>query len=178
MEDLPIFSKDKAERESQFMALYQKAFPATARYVALMGGTLEEARDVFQDALLAYYEKSLHAPLELHRGETAYLLGMAKFMWLKKYRDGKRFDAYDTPPADEDEPALSHKKIMRFLETAGQKCMDMLRAVYYEKLSMQQVAERFGYSGERSATVQKHKCLEKVRDTVKEKALVYEDFRE
>jgi hypothetical protein len=41
---------------------------------------------------------------------------------------------------------------------------------------MKQIAQRFGLSGERSAAVQKHKCLEKVRNTVKEKALTYEDF--
>lgn len=178
MKGLRIFSADKTERESQFIALYQKAFPAVARYVAGMGGSLQEAQDVFQDALLAYYEKTLHGPLDIRQSETAYLLGTAKYIWLKKYRHDKRFDAYVSQPAPEDEPMPSHKKIMRFLETAGQKCMELLGAVYYDKLSMHEVAQRFGYSGERSATVQKHKCLEKVRHTVKEKALAYEDFHE
>jgi hypothetical protein len=41
---------------------------------------------------------------------------------------------------------------------------------------MTQVAETFGFSGVRSATVQKYKCIEKVRETVKQKALTYEDF--
>jgi hypothetical protein len=40
------------------------------------------------------------------------------------------------------------------------------------------IAGRFGFSGERSATVQKFKCLEKVRDTIKSKSLSYEDFVE
>jgi hypothetical protein len=41
---------------------------------------------------------------------------------------------------------------------------------------MKQIAGLFGYSGERSVTVQKYKCLEKVRDTIKQNALHYEDF--
>jgi hypothetical protein len=43
---------------------------------------------------------------------------------------------------------------------------------------MVKVAQLFGFSGERSATVQKYKCIEKVRETVKQKALTYEDFLE
>ncbi len=54
--------------------------------------------------------------------------------------------------------------------------MDMLQAFYYDKLNMREIAERFNLSGERSATVQKHKCLEKVREKVKEKSMTYEDF--
>ena len=63
-----------------------------------------------------------------------------------------------------------------FLQTAGKKCMDLLRSFYYDHLPLQDAATLFGFSGVRSATVQKYKCLEKVRETVKEKALTYEDF--
>jgi len=45
--------------------------------------------------------------------------------------------------------------------------MDLLQAFYYFKTPMREIAEEFGYRSERSATVQKYKCLEKVRDTVK-----------
>jgi len=45
-------------------------------------------------------------------------------------------------------------------------------------MSLQEIADEYGYSGVRSATVQKFKCLEKVRESVKEKSLVYDDFME
>jgi len=54
--------------------------------------------------------------------------------------------------------------------------MDLLRSFYYDELPLNDIAETYGFSGIRSATVQKYKCLEKVRETVKEKALTYEDF--
>ena len=56
--------------------------------------------------------------------------------------------------------------------------MELLSAFYYDKLNMLEVAQKFSFSGERSATVQKHKCLEKVKSVVKQKALQYEDFFE
>jgi hypothetical protein len=67
---------------------------------------------------------------------------------------------------------------MHYLETAGQKCMELLKAFYYDNLPVISIAGLFGYSGERSATVQKYKCMEKVRETIKEKHLQYEDFVE
>jgi hypothetical protein len=70
----------------------------------------------------------------------------------------------------------SESRVMHYLQTTGKKCMELLSAFYYDKLPMKQIAEVFGYAGERSVTVQKYKCLEKVRATVKQKALVYEDF--
>ena len=62
------------------------------------------------------------------------------------------------------------------LETAGKKCMELLKVFYYDHLSVDNVATLFGYSSTHSATVAKYKCLEKVRETVKQNSLNYADF--
>jgi len=127
------------------------------------------------------YEKLVGDKLNLQVNEQAYLMGIAKHLWIKKYnRDSRNIDINEAGQLIEhvEEPLPVTRKLLNFLETAGQRCMDMLKAFYYDKLNMIEVAEQFGYSGERSATVQKYKCLEKVRDTVKQKALTYEDFLE
>ncbi len=56
--------------------------------------------------------------------------------------------------------------------------MELLKAFYYDDVPLKDLADSFGYSGVRSVTVQKHKCLEKVRESVKQKSLVYDDFME
>jgi len=90
------------------------------------------------------------------------------------------FDSEDSAGNWEDGDSLtdtlSDKRILRLLQAAGRKCMEVLTAFYYEKLDMQELAHRFGFSGTRSATVQKFKCLQKVKQVVKEKSLQYEDF--
>ncbi|RCH56457.1 sigma-70 family RNA polymerase sigma factor [Mucilaginibacter hurinus] len=169
----------QAWREELFITLYKKTFPASARYICKMGGTFDDAKDIFQDALVIYYEKVIAGPAQINNSDTAYLLGIARHLWLKrlKHNDLKRpLDNYDFE--DEHEQAASANAIMAYLETAGQRCMELLRAFYYDKLAVKDIAALFGYAGERSATVQKYKCLEKVRVTVKQKALTYEDFLE
>ena len=165
------------EREALFISLYKNAFPVVARYVSKMGGTFDEAKDIFQDALVIYYEKSVESSLELKTNERTYLLGIAKHLWLKQHRDNSKLTPIDGLDIESEETAqASDKKVLNFLQTAGKKCMDLLRSFYYDGLQLADAAELFGFSGVRSATVQKYKCLEKVRETVKQKALTYEDF--
>ncbi len=170
---------DFKQREDFFMVLYKKAFPVIAQYIARMGGSLEEAQDIFQDTLVIYYEKVASANNEIIVNEDAYLFGIAKKLWLRRYNDGSKnqilndFDIEDVP---DEIPATG--KILHYLETAGKKCLELLKAYYYDNLPVGNVATLFGYSSIHSATVAKYKCLEKVRETVKQNSLNYADFIE
>jgi len=172
------FSNHTAEeREKLFISLYKCAFPSVARYISKMGGSLDEAKDIFQDALAIYYEKAAASALSIKSNDKAYLTGITKHLWLKKFRKNTLYtpiDGLEVSEQIEDQP--SESKLIHFLATAGKKCMDLLRSFYYDQLPLSDVASQFGFSGVRSATVQKYKCLEKVRETVKEKSLTYEDF--
>ncbi|WP_255485121.1 RNA polymerase sigma factor [Mucilaginibacter sp. X5P1] len=164
-----------AKREELFIRLYKKAFPAVAGYISRRGGSFDEAKDVFQDALVIYYEKTINAVTN----ETAYLIGIAKHLWLKRYQDNDQNIPLENIDVSVDmDESPSSKRIMHFLEKAGSKCMDLLKGFYYDQLPLTDLATAFGFSGVRSATVQKYKCLEKVRETIKQKALQYEDFME
>lgn len=170
-------------REQLFLVLYQKVFPLVAQYISKRGGSFEEAKDIFQDALVIYYEKVLTVRDAHVQNEQVYILGIAKHLWLKKFRNEHTATVLEHPEAggvmaEETHENPSTHKLLTFLETAGKKCMDMLKAFYYDKRPLSDIAQSFGYSGIRSATVQKYKCIEKVRDTVKEKSLHYEDFLE
>ncbi|MBK1441550.1 sigma-70 family RNA polymerase sigma factor [Parapedobacter sp. ISTM3] len=171
-------------------ALYKRVFPLVARYVAKRDGTLEEAKDVFHEALLVYYEKMRDGQLTLRQGQEAYIFGIVRHLWTKRYQENQRYASLDQLMAgfgDDDvntdwadgvsaDETVSSKRVLRLLQAAGRRCMDMLTAFYYEKLDMEELAHRFGFSSTRSATVQKFKCLQKVKQVVKEKSLHYEDF--
>jgi len=167
-----------ADREKLFIALYKNSFSSVARYISKMGGSFDEAKDVFQDALVIYYEKAVAGSIAIQTNEKAYLLGISKHLWLRKFKDNvlhAPIDGIDLEAAT-DEEDYSENKLMHYLATAGQKCMDLLRSFYYDNVPLADAATLFGFSGVRSATVQKYKCLEKVRETIKQKSLTYEDF--
>ncbi len=166
-------------REAFFIALYKKAFPAVARYVARMGGSLEEAQDVFQDTLVIYYEKATSEHAVTIVNEKAFVLGISKRLWLQHYKTGSKnqpLNDLDIAAVSDEQPATG--KLLHYLETAGKKCMELLKAYYYDGVAVSDVVALFSYGSAHSATVAKYKCLEKVRETVKQKSLSYADFVE
>lgn len=160
--------------------LYENAFPLVAGFIRKAGGNLDEARDIFHDALLIYFEENNKKTL---LNSNAYLLGIAKHLWNRKFRNSNR-----QVPLSEMEMQLKipddfyvsvkTQKLISYLERAGKKCMDLLRAFYFQKQKIKTLVKNLGFSNEHSASVQKYKCLEKVREIVKQKSLSYEDFVE
>jgi DNA-directed RNA polymerase specialized sigma24 family protein len=143
--------------------LYEQAFPPVARMVRQLGGDQETARDLFHDAVIIYLEK----PTAAQRSEVAYIKGIARHLWYRQYRQGPPLspltDAHEAISVPDD---FYDREQLPLLQT-GQKCLALLKAFYYDGLPISEVARRFQYRSEHSASVQKYKCLEKVREEVK-----------
>lgn len=181
--ELAVHTSLKTEREKRFEELYEVAFPAVAAFVSKMNGSFQDAKDIFQDALVIYFEKSTDPKFRIASLPERYILGIAKHLWIGKFKEDRKKISLDTLestisiPADFF-PSIHSIKILQFLENTGKKCMDLLRGFYYEKLTMKEMTRSLGYSNEHSVTVQKYKCLEKIRESIKEKSIRYEDFFE
>jgi DNA-directed RNA polymerase specialized sigma24 family protein len=72
----------KATEQEILVGVYRDAFPAAAQLVKRMGGTVEQAKDVFHDALLIYLERKATGTLNVHTSVKAYVLGITKILWL------------------------------------------------------------------------------------------------
>lgn len=173
----------KIKTDPSFETLYEAAFPGVGRFVQKMGGGLEDAKDIFHDALVIFQERQNQPGFQLQQSANAYLLGIAKHLWLRKHHRQRKLvpltDAEKEISLPEDFfPNLHTQRLLQFLENAGQKCLDLLRAFYYQKTPVKQLAETLGYANEHSVSVQKYKCLEKVRHSIQQKSLRYEDFHE
>src|SRR5690606_11087596 len=117
-----------------FENIYKTTFPKMARYIHQSGGNLEEAKDIFHDALIIYYEKMVAGKLQLEKSEEAYVLGIGRHLWLRKI--GKQTypssdESLDHLPAPKD-PTINELKLLKFLETTGKKCMQLLEGFYYK----------------------------------------------
>ena len=170
----------KIKQKDDLEILYIKSFPAVARYISRKNGSFEDARDIFHDALVIFIEKRSMPGFILQQTEKAYVLGIAKNLWHCRFRTRMaikpeaELNKHEFGNYNDEEPIV--EKISALLSLAGQKCMKLLNAFYYGKSTMHNIMEQFGFSNERSATVQKFKCLEKLRSFVKQKSLFYEDF--
>ena len=170
--------------ENTFEELYEQAFPLVAKFVSKSNGSYQEAKDIFHDALVIFYEKQVADTIRIQVPAEIYLLGIAKHLWFRKFKQDReqvslsQLEQEISIPEDYFEENKEHNRLLALLKISGRKCLQLLQAIYYDQLGLPDVAIIFGYQTVRSATVQKYKCLEKVRDKVKEKSIRYEDLLE
>lgn len=178
---VPITLHDPEVREKLFEELYETAFPKVAFFISRRNGTFQDAKDIFHDALVIFYEKIMEKKVEPKLSPEAYLLGIAKHLWVRKYNRERALISLDAAEMsitipDDYFPSRKTHRLVDFLARAGKKCLEILQAFYYDKQPADEIARTFGYRNAHSATVQKFKCLEKIRTTVKEKSISYDDI--
>lgn len=168
-------------REQLFTELYEVAFPKVAKFVANRGGSFEDARDIFHDALVILYERMTNNKVELKTSQEFYLIGISKHLWIRKFKDEQRKtdlgEMENAIAIPEDFYDTTENRLTSLLELTGKKCMELLRAFYYDNLPLQHIKSAFGFSTVHSASAQKFKCIEKIRTTVQEKSIGYEDLK-
>lgn len=169
-------SCDTASPSAFFETLYPSGLRSAARFVSQQGGTLEDAKDLLHDALIILHERTGRD--NTIKNVEQYLIGIIKNLWYKKVKHDSNFVDLDDYHATEELPAPTphEEKLLSLLERTGKACMDLLSAFYFAGISMAAIKKTFGFSSEHSAAVQKYKCIEKLRNTVKEKSLDHEDF--
>ncbi len=185
MEVLESHLKARAStsEETDYLQLYEELFPICAQWVRSMNGSLNDAEDIFQDALIIYFEKINNNELNVATSSEAYILGITRHLWIRKFEKSKStvsLNALEKTLSIPENfyPSINTVRLLDFLESTGRNCLELLRIFYFEKFSMKELSSRMGYRSEHSATVQKYKCLEKLRTSIKQKSLSYEDFTE
>lgn len=176
-----VKEKTTVKQRMPIREIYERAFPRVASFAARMGGSFGDARDIFHDAFIVYLEVIARDGSRVRGSEEAYILGIAKHLWARKYRHDRmtvamnEFEREISIPDDPD-PAVEEKRLLRIVESAGKKCLDLLHAFYYQRHPVKVLAGMPGYTSEHAVSAQKYKCLEKVRETIKQKSLHYDDF--
>ncbi len=163
------------ERKELIKRWYISYFPKVASFIAKRGGTLEDAKDIFQESLVILYEKK---STEFNLNEEAYQFGICKNLWFKHSNNTSKFQNETMDFIEEPEPSVDENRLLKLLNSAGKKCMRLLQRFYYDNQKTEIIKEEFGFSSNHSTAVQKYKCLEKIRETVKQNSLKHESFFE
>ncbi|MDP5172738.1 MAG: sigma-70 family RNA polymerase sigma factor [Bacteroidia bacterium] len=136
----------------------------------------EDALEVFQDVILAFYENVMNGKIDsLSSKLQTYLFGIGRFMLIKRFKANERSTSLELLPADTanalveaDVPQMeiSERSVMvqQALQRLGTSCRDLLLAVYYHQYSGEVIAERLGYKNPDVVKSQKARCMKQLRD--------------
>lgn len=167
-----VAGRSLIEQKELVKAIYKDCFPMIKDYVTRNGGVEEDAKDVFQDAMIVLCRNINKPEFCLTSKVSTYLFAISRNIWLKKLRDSK-IKTVDFDPVlhnvvefqsiEEQSFTSIQKQLGKLLLKSGELCYKVLRLFYYENMSMSHISESMGYSSEQVAKNQKLRCLKKVR---------------
>ena len=158
--------------------LYRRYFPMVLHFVISNNGSEDEAKDVYQEALIVLYEKVRGGSFELHCQLKTYVYSVGRRLWLKQLAHKSRFMVNDTEHLAADSNAveqmsddlIDHEERDRQFELMadslnrlGEPCRTLLDDFYIRHLSMQDITQKFGYTNADNAKTQKYKCLMRLK---------------
>lgn len=153
--------------------IYRDNFNMIQSLIINNNGSADDAKDVFQEAMIVLYEKARSGAFELNCQIKTYLYSVSRRLWLKRLQQLNRYsppveNLEDTVPVedeiDEHEKRNSEFEMMeKAISSLGEPCKSLLEAYYLQKQNMQVIAANFGYTNADNAKNQKYKCLTRLK---------------
>ncbi|MEP2667428.1 MAG: sigma-70 family RNA polymerase sigma factor [Cyclobacteriaceae bacterium] len=169
MDEKEIFERIKNGDEKALEFIYKKYYRMMTKLVMTNSGTEDEARDVYQDALVVFWQKARSGKLVLTSKISTYVYSICQNLWRKELDRKKRLshEAKDSSVSiDMDSP--EREKIMaKCLNQLGETCRKVLMYYYFDEMSMQEIADRLGFANTDTAKTKKYKCKQKLDELVK-----------
>ncbi|MEQ8239831.1 MAG: sigma-70 family RNA polymerase sigma factor [Cyclobacteriaceae bacterium] len=171
MKDQEILDKIKKGDERALDFLYQKYYKMMTNLVLKNNGTEEEAKDVYQEALLAFWKKAASGNLVLTSKISTYLYSICMNQWRKELERKSRLSREEVDGEEyqghEDNERL--KIVMSCIGELGDVCKKILTYYYFEGLSMNDIAENLNFANTDTAKTKKYKCKKKLDSLIKSK---------
>ncbi len=176
MERLTPLNEDeliKGIKENNSMVIsyvYRQNYPTIANFVRLNGGNDDDAKDIFQEAMIVLFN-NLHNPeFKLTSRINTFLYSVARNLWLTElrrlnklsddvYELDEQIDNNDVSLEEIEHHNLRQKRLSWSLEQLGEPCKSILSYFYFYQWTMQEIAEKMGYTNAENAKNQKYKCL-------------------
>jgi RNA polymerase sigma factor (sigma-70 family) len=169
VDEKDLFERIQKGDEVALELIYKKYYRMMTKMVITNSGTEEEARDVYQDALVVFWQKARSGNLVLTSKMSTYIYSICQNLWRKELDRKKRLsneekDMGEMP--DQDGPERE-KIIAQCLDQLGETCRKVLMYYYFDELSMQEIADKLGFANTDTAKTKKYKCKQKLDELVK-----------
>jgi RNA polymerase sigma factor (sigma-70 family) len=153
--------------------IYKENYNMVQSLVINNNGTIHEAKDVFQEAMIVLYEKARSGGFELNCQLKTYVYSVCRRIWLKKLQQMNRYaiemeNLSETVPVEDDLEEYERKDqeflmMEKAIGSLGEPCKSLIEAFYIQRKNMQDIASQFGYTNADNAKNQKYKCLMRLK---------------
>lgn len=154
-------------------AIYRENYTTIQAFILSNNGSVDDARDIFQESMIVLFEKSKLDTFSLNCQIKTYLYSISRRLWLKRLQQLSKYSSQvesleEIVPVEEGiEEHEKRNEDFNLMDHAmgkiGEPCKSLLDAYYIQKKSMQLIAGDFGYTNADNAKTQKYKCLVRLK---------------
>jgi RNA polymerase sigma factor (sigma-70 family) len=154
--------------------LYVAHYNMVRHFIVSNNGTEDDAKDIYQEGIMVFYEKALSGNLELTCQIKTFLYAVCRRQWLKKLVQQSKFigkiedneslpEINDDEIVDMDERESDIKKMQGAMAKLGEPCVSIISDYYLHNASMQDICDKMGYTNADNVKNQKYKCLVRLK---------------
>jgi RNA polymerase sigma factor (sigma-70 family) len=159
--------------ESVLKRLYVAYFPMVLQLIINNNGDGDDAKDIYQEAIIILYNKVKTGDFELSSKLKTYIYSVCRRMWLKRLsqinryggdiRDFQEYLTVDDETEKQNDRDIQFNKMGDALKLLGEPCKTIIEDFYINNRSMQEICDSFGYTNADNAKTQKYKCLQRLK---------------
>jgi RNA polymerase sigma factor (sigma-70 family) len=153
--------------------IYKQHYNMVQSLIINNNGSVDDARDIFQEAMIVLYEKAKSGSFELNCLLKTYLYSVCRRLWLKKLQQQQKIvpdinGLEEMIPVEEEidqhgQRSSAYQMMEKAMMNLGEPCRSLIDAFYLQKKSMTDIASFFGYTNADNAKNQKYKCLMRLK---------------
>ena len=162
--------------------IYDLILPSVIVWIKENNGTEADARDIFQEALIALFRKVESGNFQLTCTLKSFVRIICRNLWLTRLRDNKKFEVSELENVekvdlDQDmneklERSEKEQLFFKHFDQLGEQCRKIMMW-FFDKISLSEIANRLG-SSENYIKKRKFICKEKLVKAVQSDPLYAE----
>ncbi|BDC98362.1 hypothetical protein PEPS_06430 [Persicobacter psychrovividus] len=178
--------KNGQNMQTAMLSLYHKSFPSVKRWICYNNGRVEDAEDIFQEAILILIDLIKRNDYKYKASITTILYAISRNRWLQQLKKNERFTAVENfeelvnqkviIPRVEDEideslqlPVINKQEaIENIFDHLPEGCKQVLMDYYFHQLRYEEAVIESPFSSAQALKNKKSKCLKRLKSLVDE----------
>lgn len=172
-----------AENDDVLLYIYKNSYRPVRHLITTNSGNEEDARDIFQEALVILYKKLKSNNLKLYCSVSTFIYSIARLLWLKELKiRGKEVSGYNDYDNYVDENSNIIKVYeynerlsfyRRIFEQLSEDCKKILQMVM-KSFTISEITKIMGYSSEQHTKNRRYRCKKALVNRIMQNPEYYE----
>lgn len=154
--------------------LYNSVLPKVTNYILKNNGNIEDAKDVFQDAVISFFRSVKTNRFNEEYEIGGYLFSIARNAWINKARKHQKESIVAEVPekgstTNQLESLISNERaqiVQQTMAKLGEQCQELMKLTMYENRPPREITTMMGFSSVEVTRTNLYRCRKKLTELI------------